>query len=314
MKGISVVIPNFNGKKLLKENLPFLLSALQTSGIADYEIIVADDASTDESIDFLKEQYPFVKIIQNAINKGFAGNSNSGIKAATKSLVFILNSDVTLTDNYFTPLLEFFEFPETFGVMGRIVSMDGSTIQDAAKYPKYSFTKISSTTNYLCKDKNTLFSFFMSGANALIDRQKLLEIGGFNETFNPYYYEDVDLGLTAWRAGYKIYYCHNAVCKHPNSATIKKQPSEKVMVIAKRNKIILHYLHLKPFEFSVFLSKFAFKAFFKKSDYKALALFLKSLGSIRETKKNYQKYRKFSLSETTTFIRKSIKDCSIQKF
>ena len=252
MKSISVIIPNFNGEDLLKENIPPLYNALSTSGIIDYEVVVPDDASTDGSIKFLENNYPEIIIVKNRENKGFSGNVNTGIKISKKDLVFILNSDVILLDKYFSPLLKYFEMEDTFGVMSRIISMESYKIQDGAKYPQYTFGRITTTKNYLVKNRTTLYSLYMSGANSLVDRRKLLSLGGFNEFFNPYYSEDADLGITAWRAGYKIYYEHDSICRHPNSSTIKKEHKKKVKTVAKRNKIILHYLHLDNFELAFF--------------------------------------------------------------
>jgi len=319
MKSISVIIPNYNGVDLLKRNLPSVYSALLSSRIKEFEIIIADDASNDNSIPFLKKNYPEIILIQNKINKGFAGNANSGIKIAKKDLIFILNSDVQLTDNYFIPLLRYFEMYDTFGVMSRIISMKGNNIQDGAKYPQYSFGKINSTKNYIVEQKKLIYSFFMSGANSLIDRQKLLIFNGFNELFNPYYYEDIDLGLSAWRAGYKIYYEHNSICRHINSATIKKQPSDKVKIIIKRNKIILHYLHLNGIELWFFLFITSLKSFFKlllfKTQYlKAFILFLKSINKSSKFKKQFKTYRKKSVAEISNFIKGDIKNFKIDFF
>ena len=255
-----MVIPNYNGKELLAQNLPSVYQALQNPAITDYEIIVADDASQDDSVAFLKQAYADITVIENKQNKGFAGNTNTGIKQARKDLVLILNSDIQLTKDYFTPLLAYFALPQTFGVMGRITQFESAETQVGAKFPGYSFGKISPGKNYTCPKKGRLFTYYLSGANALVHREKLQQLGGFNESFNPYYYEDVDLGFRAWRLGYKLYYEHRAGCRHHRSATIKKEPDGKVKVIYKRNKFYLHYLHLDGVELSYYLIKLYLKA------------------------------------------------------
>lgn len=318
-KSISVVIPNYNGSNLLRENLPYVFLALKTSGLDDYEIIVADDASTDDSISFLQVNYPEIIVVQNKTNQGFSGNTNSGIYKATKDLILILNSDVQLQENYFIPLLKYFDDDKTFGVMGRIISMSGDKIQDGAKFPSYSFANIISTKNYLVEKRNSLYSFFLSGANALIDREKLLQLGGFNELFNPYYGEDVDLGISAWRVGYKLYYEHNALCRHPNSATIKKESSKKVKLISKRNKLILHYLHLENFELFIFFLITIFKSILKLflldfTYLKAFFTFFKMRREIKERKINYSKIWKLNLHQVKSFIIDNIKNDVVIKF
>jgi glycosyltransferase involved in cell wall biosynthesis len=69
--GISIVIPNYNGKDLLERNIPSVFNALITSDITDFEIIVAEDASKDNSVEFLKSNYPEIILIENKVNKGF---------------------------------------------------------------------------------------------------------------------------------------------------------------------------------------------------------------------------------------------------
>lgn len=318
---ISVVIPNYNGRDLLETNLPSVYAALKFSGISDFEIIIPDDASTDNSINFIKTNYPEIILVENKINKGFAGNTNTGIKRSRKDLVLILNSDVKLTDDYFSPLLKYFDKPDTFGVTGRIIGLDFDKIQDAAKYPKYIFGSISSTTNYICKTRSSLYSFFLTGANALIDRKKLIELGGFNELFNPYYGEDVDLGLRAWRLGYKCFYEHNAICRHPNSATIKKEPPEKIKIISSRNKMYLHFIHLNGIELAFYLLKLFLKTILKVIilDFKYLKSFWMFISSIKlclDQKKRFRELQKaknvnLTIKDVVTFVNESNKDYPI---
>lgn len=321
---ISVVIPSYNGKDLLETNLPSVYNALQSSGITDFEIIIPDDASTDSSVNFIKTNYPDIILVENETNKGFAGNTNTGIKRSKKDLVLILNSDVKLTDDYFSQLLEYFDKPDTFGVTGRIIGLHSDKIQDGAKYPKYFFGNISSTTNYICKNRSALYSFFLTGANALIDRKKLMELGGFNELFNPYYGEDVDLGLRAWRLGYKCYYEHSAICRHPNSATIKKEPPEKIKIISSRNKMYLHFIHLDRFELFIYLIKLIFKVTLRVlildvKYLKSFRMFIKSMNNCLSSKNSFRELKQakdiyLSIKDVVTLINKSNKDYQIEKF
>ncbi|MDB5151144.1 MAG: glycosyltransferase, partial [Mucilaginibacter sp.] len=118
-KGISVVIPNYNGTKLLTQNLPSVYTALKNSALP-YEVIISDDASTDDSVAFIKTNYPDVILISNSENSGFSVNINKGIAAAKLELVLLLNSDIKLDEHYFEPQLKYFDKPGTFGVMGKI--------------------------------------------------------------------------------------------------------------------------------------------------------------------------------------------------
>lgn len=243
---ISVVIPNYNGKHLLEANLPSVVQALEDIK-TEYEIIVVDDASSDSSVIFIQRNYPDIKLLVNEVNKGFSPTVNKGMFEAKYDLVLALNSDVKLTVDYFKAQLKYFEKSDTFGVMGKIVDHSGKHVQDAAKLPKVSFKGIKGTYNYIPEALPAtiwLPSFFLSGANALMDRKKMLELNGFDEIFAPFYFEDADLGIRAWRAGWKCYFEPEAVCMHELSSTIGKLKSEKVKTIIERNRIVFNYLHL----------------------------------------------------------------------
>lgn len=249
-KAISVVIPNYNGYHLLIETIPTIVTALQTA-LVDYEIIIADDCSTDGSVENLSAAFPFLRIITNQKNSGFSVTANAGIFAATKDLLLLLNSDVKLEPDYFRPQLKYFESATVFGVMGRIIGWNDDLIQDGAKYPSFHNAKIKTSINYLLQNKNDmkagLYSMYLSGANALYDRKKLMQLGGFNELFSPFYVEDYELSLRAWRLGWTCYYEHFAICRHQISTTIKSANTKRyIRLISNRNKWFLHAIHLNP--------------------------------------------------------------------
>jgi GT2 family glycosyltransferase len=86
---------------------------------------------------------------------------------------------------------------------------------------------------------------YLSGANAFVDREKILQLKGFDEIFSPFYIEDFELSLRAWRVGWKCYYDHSSVCRHRTSATIKTNNKKKyIQIIYNRNKMYLHAIHL----------------------------------------------------------------------
>ncbi|MEQ1554879.1 MAG: glycosyltransferase family 2 protein [Ferruginibacter sp.] len=246
-KGISVVIPNYNGKNLLPNILPPLYKALNNTQLL-YEVIISDDCSTDGSIQFLKDNFEDIIILRAETNKGFSPTINKGIFATQYDLILLLNSDVKLTENYFENLLPYFECEDTFGVMGRIIGWENDSIQDGGKYPSFHGAKIKTSGNFKPVESNIsdrLYSFYLSGANAMVCAKKIKKLGGFNEMFAPFYIEDVELSIRAWRIGYKCYYEHNAICRHKTSTTIKSNSSKKnINTIYYRNKMYLHALHL----------------------------------------------------------------------
>lgn len=248
---VSIIIPNYNGKHLLEKNLSSVIAAAKKSGW-QFEIIIADDASTDDSVLFLKNYYPEIILVENKINGGFSKNINSGIKIAKHDWVFALNSDISLDENYFNPLAKYLDDESCFGVMGSIYDEQSKSLIDGAKYPATKGLQIIGTVNYQLQNvdsKLNLPTFFLSGANALMNRKKILLLQGFDEIYSPFYQEDVDLGIKAWRMGWCCYYEYEAKCFHATSSTIETNfKKKKVSAIARRNKMILHYLHLPMYQ------------------------------------------------------------------
>ena len=247
VSGISVVVPNYNGRYLLEEIISPLLEALTNTGLP-FEIIVSDDKSTDESVSFLQSAHPQIKVVVNKTNLGFAPAINKGIFASQYSHLLLLNSDVKVTPGYFSGLLKYFDQEDTFGVMSRITGWDNDSIQDGGKYPSFHGFKIKTSGNYIPVQEirgQWLYSMYLSGANAFVDRKKIIQLGGFDEIFAPFYVEDYELSLRAWRFGWKCYYDHDTICRHKGSVTIKtKTKKNQVNKIYYRNKMYLHALHL----------------------------------------------------------------------
>lgn len=226
--------------------MPSVIAALKFS-CRDFEIIISDDASSDGSASFLKEKYPEAIILTASKNTGFSAAANRGIREAKKELALLLNSDVKLAEDYFIKQFRFFKKPGTFGVMGSICTPGGKLI-DAAKYPQWKGSRVKSTLNFSLPSAPPGFlipTYFLSGANALIDTKKLKQLNGFNEIFSPFYMEDVDLSVRAWRMGWKCYYEPKAICYHSVSDTISRHSSSaRVKLISRRNKFIFHEFHL----------------------------------------------------------------------
>lgn len=249
VKGISVVIPNYNGAHLLAETLPTVLRALKAA-LLPSEIIVVDDCSTDGSILFLQQTYPTVRLVKNEQNSGFSRTCNHGVAHAKFDKILLLNSDVKLTPAYFKHQLPYFDQPDTFGVMGRIIGWHDDKIQDGAKLPSFHGAKLKTSANYLLEDEEAmdkgLPTMYLSGANAMVDKEKFLQLNGFNELFSPFYSEDVDLSLRAWRLGFTCYYDYRSICQHQVSSTIRSKAKKKqIQIIYDRNKLLLQALHLE---------------------------------------------------------------------
>lgn len=250
---ISVVLPNYNGKNLLKQNLPSIYAALENAKI-NYEIIVSDDCSSDDSVEFLNSTYPDIKVIATDRNLGFSGNCNSGIKNVTKTLTCITNTDVNFDIDYFKNALPHFSDESLFAVKGKIVNYEGepeniTTINETClTYIKRGIIRIKCDIE---PDNNKISKeiggqYVGLGCCFVANTHLLKTIGGFYEIFSPYYWEDSDIAITALEQGYSLIYEKDCVIHHNHSSTISSTQSNlKRKLISNRNKFIFSWLHLK---------------------------------------------------------------------
>ena len=320
VSGISVVIPNYNGRQLLPEILPSVKAALLGTNLP-HEIIISDDCSTDDSVAFLQTNHPELKLLTSDINLGFSPTINRGIFAASHSHLLLLNSDVKLSPDYFSHLLRYFDREDSFGVMGRIVGWNDGKIQDGGKYPSFHGLKIKTSGNYIPATNEPiqwLYSMYLSGANAFVDRAKMVGIGGFDELFAPFYVEDFELSLRAWRLGWKCYYEHHAVCRHKESVTIKqKSKKSRIKQIYYRNKMFLHAIHLPALSViawhfqllgEIIINLFAFRFYFIKAAFQYLGQLSPVLSRRRAIKAYARKAGRplLNVKDVTSLVRENV--------
>lgn len=325
ISGISVVIPNYNGSDLLPKIIPPCILSLQNTKLP-YEIIVADDCSTDNSIEFLQKEFPQIIISSAAINSGFSVTANRGISSAIYNWVLLLNSDVILEPDYFQPLLKYTSNNKIFGVTGRIVGWHDEEIQDAAKLPVMRGVKLNTSINYFLEDKaemeDGLYSIYLSGANIFFNKKIFCFIGGFNELFSPFYVEDTELSVRAWRLGFDCMYEHNAICRHRTSSTVKKTNTKKfVNVIYDRNMMQLHAIHLQGSALKLWQLHIIGRAtlkllLFKFSYIKSLRLFIKNYPAIKQARKEIAEKASvtITLQDVITKITSSLNGKKVKAF
>lgn len=329
LPSVSVVLPNYNGAALLKANLPALYAALRVAG-CEWEIIVSDDASTDISVSMLKEHFPDVVVYTHTANTGFAATVNRGIRACKHTLVLLLNTDVVLFPDYLLSCFPYFDEPDTFGVMGKIIHLENDDLQDAAKYPVGRGVKLTTTRNYtpVGPDLHTFRwpSLFLSGANALVSREKLMLLGGMEELFSPFYVEDAELCLRAWRLGWRCYYAPGAICRHPASTTIKAYHQQrKIDTISVRNRSFMHHLHLNGFDLVRYQAGLLLKlvlslVLFKAADRDGILAYFAHIDQLESRKKHFgqlaMKLGKtpLSLIKVRNQLQKELSDRAIRLF
>jgi len=241
---VSVVIPNYNGKQLLAQYLPYVFRALAAcSTITDSEVIVVDDASTDGSAEYLTKEWKQICLLQNEQNSGFGKSVNKGIAAARCEIVCILNTDMQLSENYFTALLPLLAQERVFGAYCAIRDPRMGKIIEGRKQAQIRHYKLSYID--LCGEQEEGESMYLCGGNALVWRDKLLALGGYDELFSPFYFEDMDLSLRAKARGWVSLYTTRTSCLHQHAATIGSLFSpDKVQEVFLRNRLYINYRYL----------------------------------------------------------------------
>ncbi len=229
---ISIIIPNYNGQDLLKKNLPKVLIA-----VGDAEIIVVDDASVDASSEVLNSFKEKIKIIRNEKNLGFSSTVNRGVKAAKGDIVILLNTDVIPERGFLAPLLSRFSDPNVFAVGCMDKSMEEGKIVLRGRGVGIWKRGFLMHSRGEVDRENTLW---VSGGSGAFRKSIWDKLGGFDELYSPFYWEDIDLSYRALKSGYKILFEPRSVVVHEHEkGAIKSTYSNfKVKTIAYRNQFI----------------------------------------------------------------------------
>jgi GT2 family glycosyltransferase len=215
---VSVIIVNYNGIMYLDE----CLSSLMMQTYPAIEIIFVDNGSSDDSVEYVKNNFPFVEIIANKENLGFAKGNNIGIKAAKGDFIATLNNDTKVSTQWMEELAKALIFDENAGICAsKMLFMDAPE--------KINSTGICISRSGACWDRgmfeydsgqyDSLNDVFGACAGAAMYRKSMLdEIGYFDEDFHAYM-EDADLSFRARLSGWKCLYVPNAVVYHAHGGT-----------------------------------------------------------------------------------------------
>ncbi|RKZ76894.1 MAG: hypothetical protein DRQ57_01905 [Gammaproteobacteria bacterium] len=242
---ISIIIVNWNGKKWIKDCFDSIL--LQT--FKDFEIIFVDNASTDDSIEFVKANYPNVIIVSNSSNLGFAGGNNAGYKVAKGEYIFLLNTDTKLEPNVLELTLEAFDkLPKVAAVQPKLVLMKepdlmdscGSFWTDTTILYHYGLAK----NVHLEKYNVPLYVFSNKGAAIMLRKNIIDEIGLFDDE-QWCYYEESDLCHRIWIYGYECLYYPKSTVLHAVGGTSTQFDNSFVQFHSFKNKL---HSYLSNFE------------------------------------------------------------------
>ena len=242
----AVVILNWNGRKYLEQFLPSLIQ--YSKGNA--EIIVADNASSDDSISFLTTNFPLVRIIRNAANEGFARGYNLALKQVEADYYILLNSDIEVTPDWIQPVIAMMEQdPSIAACQPKIRSYyDRSKFEyagaaggfiDKYGYPFCRGRLFQSLEEDFGQYDDAIEIFWATGACMFVRADLFHRIGGLDEDFFAHM-EEIDLCWRLKNIGYKIMYCPQSVVYHIGGGTLPKISWRKTYYNFRNNFYLLY--------------------------------------------------------------------------
>ena len=215
---VSVVIPNWNGA----QHIPCCIESLRCQTYREIEIIVADNGSTDGSLELLAHEYPEVQVLALGENRGFAGGCNAGIRAATGRIIALLNNDTEADPRWLSEVVAAFErHPKAGTIASKMLLFDQrDRFHTAGDF--YRVDGIPGNRGVWQKDQGQYDReeavFSACGGSAAYRKTMLDQIGLLDEDFF-YSCEDMDLAWRAQLAGWKCIYAPRAIVYHKLSAT-----------------------------------------------------------------------------------------------
>lgn len=233
---ISVVIPNYNGRSLLEKNLPGVLAACKSWSKIGWEIVVVDDASIDDSVDFLKKNYPQIKVVVHQKNQKFAAGCNDGVETAKGKIIVLLNNDVSPDKDFLAPLLNHFADLGVFAVGCREIDPEKNKVFFGRGIMEF---KRGLVVHWRAEDQNEKTTSWIAGGSGAFDRSRWLEIGGMDVLFRPAYEEDRDICYRAAKHGWKLLFEPKSIVNHHHETTnIKAFGANKIKIISFKNQFL----------------------------------------------------------------------------
>tara|TARA_R110001592_G_scaffold105035_5_gene295447 strand:- start:12358 stop:13356 length:999 start_codon:yes stop_codon:yes gene_type:complete len=232
----AVVILNWNGQKLLEQFLPSVINFSSEEAT----IYVADNASTDNSIRYIKEHYPSVKIIENAVNNGYAKGYNDALQYVDEDIYCLLNSDIEVTKNWLTPVIDVFKQEDNTAIIQpKLLDFKDKTkfeyagaaggFIDLFGYP-YCRGRVFNHLETDNKQFDDISEIFWASGACLFIRSKVYhQLGGFDEDYFAHQ-EEIDLCWRTQNEGFKIKYVGTSTVYHIGGATLQETNPHKTFL------------------------------------------------------------------------------------
>ncbi len=245
LPSVAIVILNWNGRKFLEQFLPSVMASVYPNK----RVIVADNASTDDSIDFLRASYPMAQIISHGINMGFAKGYNQALQQVQSDYYVLLNSDVEVEPGWIGPVIELME--SNHSIAACQPKLLAYTKKDQFEYAgacggwldHFGYPFMRGRVFDVCEADSGQYDsvqqcFWSSGAAMFIKATVYHEMGGLDEYFFAHQ-EEIDLCWRMQLAGYKIFVQPASVVYHVGGGTLPKGNSLKTFLNFRNNLVML---------------------------------------------------------------------------
>lgn len=241
----SIIIVSWNALEHLKTFLP---SVMQTE-YTDLEILLADNASDDSSVKWVKERFPEIKVHTFDKNYGYCGGNNRGAKHARGDILVFLNNDVKVAPDWISQLNNcFLEHPESAAIQPKMRSYKQPEKFEYAGaaggfLDKYGFPFCRGRIFDIVEKDNGQYDdsteiLWASGAALAIRREQFVELGGFDEHFE-FHMEEIDLCWRLWNQGYTVRFCPKSMVYHLGGGSLPMDSPRKVYYNYRNNLIML---------------------------------------------------------------------------
>ena len=243
-KRIAIVILNWNGRQMLEQYLPSVMEHSEQA-----QVVVADNASTDDSLEYLRTNYPQVKLIVNDKNYGFAEGYNKALAQVDADYYIILNSDVEVTPNWITPVIELMESDPSIAIcQPKLLSFQNKSqfeyaggaggFIDFLGYPFCRGRLFATLEDDKGQYNDVCELFWATGAAMFVKSQVFHQLGGFDGDFFAHM-EEIDLCWRAKNSGYKVMYCPDSAIYHLGGGTLPKSSPFKTFLNFRNNFSLL---------------------------------------------------------------------------
>lgn len=232
--GVSFLVLNYNDRERVEGTLKALYGALKGYK-GPTEVIVVDNASTDDSLRIVEAKFPRARIVRCKENR-IALSFNEAVPHAKYDLLFLLTGDMLVTPGFLEPLVRHFKDEGVFAATPTILGPDRKTVQSSRTAGERFFGFIRVRWNRGVQGNGPQY-IFCSPLLGVFDRKKWLAIGGIDPIYQPTYWDDIDLSYCAWKRGWKVLYEPSSTVVHDHSGTVmKKYGRREALRIDLRNR------------------------------------------------------------------------------